>query len=371
VVIKKITVVLLILLAAVGMAQAQAARDWIAWLFDPSNGTITQVNKAGSSVGTFYLPLSQAFNAYGDSIAVSPNGRFIAYTAFDSTTPGGAQNQQLFVYDRTIDTTRFVFDLGGASGSSLSVHPVATAFNEERQNFAFGYVRDGVWQVVMADLITQSVQASLDMATAAGVVQEAGVPVVLYNGGDWIAFIMVNGGVSGGSYRWSLSGGEVYREAVHNSLSGDTLAATGEVVLPAWNGSTSRYDTIDVFSANLGRFRLSVHTRDISHTYFAADGTQVIGVTSDEATGQDALLVLNRDGSVAAQILGGLGSILGTPTGFVGTFAVNGSVGLARVDTLANDPYLETIWSGPASKLVHVQGVGSPPAQLPAWTPLQ
>ncbi|HRL12430.1 MAG TPA: hypothetical protein PKX07_11165 [Aggregatilineales bacterium] len=372
-VIKRITIGLLILLwAAVGVAHAQTARDWIAWLYDPTNGTITQVNKAGSSVGTFYLPLSQAFNAYGETIAVSPNGRFIAYTTYDSTTPGGAQNQQLFVYDRTIDTTRFVYDLGGASGSGLSIQPEAAAFNEERQNFAFGYVRDGVWQVVMADLVTQSVQAMLDAGTSAGVVQESGVPVVRYNGGDWVAFVMVNNGAAGGAYRWSLAGGEVYREAVYTSLAGDTLVATGEAVMPAWNGSTGRVDTIDVFSASLGRFRLHAHPRDIRQTVFAADGMQVVGVTSDEASGQDALVVLNRDGTVAATILGALNALHGTPTGFIGTFAVNGAVGLARVDTLANDPYLETIWSGAGStQLVHVQGVGSAPTQLPAWTPLQ
>lgn len=372
---KRITFVLLLLAVAAGVGQAQTPRDWIAWLFDPSNGTITQIDQSGANVGTIYLPLGQAFNAYGDEITISPNGRFIAYTAFDNTVPNGIQNRQLFVYDRTIDTTRLAFDLSGAvaaDAAGQAFRPVPVAFNEPMQSFAFGFQRDGAWQVVKADLITQSPVATLDSTNAGSVVQENGVPIVLMNGNDYVAFAMFNveTGVMGGTYRWSISSGEVYREAVYTSLWADTLPSTGEVVTPAWNSGTNGSDSIDVFSASMGRFRLHTHTTDIDRAFFIADGAQVLGTTYQAESGEDALLILNRDGSIAAEIVGSLSQILGTPGGFAGTFEINGGVAVARVDTLMDNPYLETIWSGAGNiKLVHVQGVGNAPTQFPPWTP--
>lgn len=349
----------LVLAAALMPASAQPpARDWLAWLFNPADGTITQVSSSGDTLEPIYLPLSQAFNAYGDRVSASANGRYVAYTAFDSTLGPAISNRQYFVYDRTIDSTRFTFPLEGIDALDLEIHASPTAFDEMRQQFAFGFAKADSWQIVAASLINGTVIATLDSASAASIT-EGGMPVVMHFDANVVHFLMVENGTAGGAYRWDIAADALTAEGLVTSLQSDVLPATTEIVTPSAN-------TLNITSTD-GTFAFYTHSAAITEAHFIADGLQVLAETSKDA--QPLLLVLNRDGSIAAEILGALESIRGTPTGFAGMFAANSGSALARVDTVSQDFALKAIWSGGADvQLVHIFGLGgNAPTGFPAW----
>ncbi len=352
-----------ILAASVLMVTTQAqqpARDWFAWLFNPADGTITQVSSGGQPTETIYLPLAQAFNAYGNTVSVSFGGRYVAYTAFDSTLGPQISNRQYFVYDRAIDTTRFSYPLEGVTALDLEIRASPHAFDEKRQQMAFGYATADGWQVVAASLINGAVLNTLSAADAVGVVDTGGVPIVLYFDANVAYFTLVNNGAVSGLYAWDIVNDSLSVSNAVYSLHSDLLTQTGEVLRPAG-------DAIQVFTPRDGMFTFYQHSAVVRAAYFIADGLQVLAQTSKD--GQDALLVLNRDGTTANAILGALTDIHGTPSGFAGMFAANGASALARVDTVGADFSLQTVWSGAAGmQLVHIFPVGgSAPVGLPEW----
>jgi len=353
-----------LLVASVLIVTAQAqqpARGWLAWLFNPADGTITQVSSSGQATEMIYLPLAQAFNAYGDTVSVSFGGRYVAYTAFDSTLGPQISNRQYFVYDRAIDTTRFSYSLEGVTALDLEIHASPYAFDEKRQQVALGYTTADGWQVVAASLINGAVLNTLSAADAVGVVNESGVPIVLGFDANIVYFTLVNNGAGGGLYAWDIASDSLSVSNAIYSLYSDLLPQTGEVLRPAGNA-------IQVFTPRDGVFTFYQHSAEVRAAYFIADGLQVLAQTSKD--GQDALVVLNRDGTIANEILGTLDDIHGTPSGFAGTFAANSASALARVDTVGADFSLQTVWSGAAGvQLVYIDPVGgSAPVGLPEWS---
>ncbi len=338
----------------------QPTRDWLAWLFNPADGTITQVSSSGQPAEVFYLPLAQAFNAYGDTVSVSVSGRYVAYTAFDSTLGPQMSNRQYFVYDRAIDASRFSYPLEGVTALDLEVHAAPAAFDEKRQQFAFGYNTADGWQLVAASLINGAVLNTLSAADAAAVVSEGGLPVVLFFDANVAHFRMVNNGAVSGVYTWDIATNTLSSNGNALTLNGDWLPQTAEVLLPAGTA-------VQVITPRDGLFTFYQHNADVHAAYFIADGLQALAETSKD--GQASLIVLNRDGTVANEILGALEDIHGTPSGFAGLFAANEGSALARVDTVGGDFSLQAIWSGAAGvRLVHIYGVGgNAPVGFPEW----
>jgi hypothetical protein len=62
----------------------------------------------------------------------------------------------------------------------------------------------------------------------------------------------------------------------------------------------------------------------------------------DETT----LRVLNRDSTVAGELIGTLEAITGTPDGFVGLFESNGAPALAHIVTTQDTLTPQTLWTG-------------------------
>lgn len=338
----------------------QPTRDWLAWLFNPADGTITPVSSSGQPAESFYLPLAQAFNAYGDTVSVSVSGRYVAYTAFDSTLGPQMSNRQYFVYDRAIDTSRFSYPLEGVTTLDLEIFASPAAFDEKRQQFAFGYSTAEGWHLVAASLINGAVLNTLTAADAAAVVSEGGVPIVLFFDANVAHFRMVSHGTVSGTYTWDIATNTVNAGGSGLTLNGDWLPQTAELLLPAGMA-------LQVITPRDGLFTFYQHSADIQAAYFIADGLQALAETSKD--GQPALIVLNRDGTVANEILGALEDIHGTPSGFAGLFAANSGSALARVDTVGGDFSLQAVWSGAAGvSLVHIDGVGgNAPVGFPEW----
>lgn len=368
---------LLVALAAVFMLTptiAQPPRDWTAWLYTPGDGTITQVAPSGVVAGQLFLPLTPATNLHGPQVLVSSRGRFVAYTAYDST--GAIPGEQLFVYDVRLGSIIYNYEL--SAGDTHRLAPYQTAFDELNNQFAFGYHADDTgWRLVIADLSIGVEFDALAQSEAANI--GAGLPVVLSYDGRRVTFALspLSGAVNAGTpaYVWDVGTDEV--TAVNGALvsMGDLLAATGERVFP------TRAD--DLAAAGQGANALVVLARSGERTLvyhdavaelrsatFIEDGARVLVEMFTPASGTAALRVLNRDGSVAGELVGALSALRGTPDGFTGLFdSPNGSA-LAYVATTTTPYAPVTLWSAGAGVSVQFAAVvasGQPPTAFGPW----
>ena len=386
---KRSFLIMLFLLALAPMSGAQEARPWSAWLFNPVEGSITEVRTNGEIIGAFRLPLAQAFNAYGDHILVSPGGRYIAFTAFDSTLAD--PNIQLFVYDRQIGATRFTYDLSGAIATGFELVPDQAAFDEQNGQFAFGILTQTGWRLVIGDFTSNTVLAELTPDQVEQVVQLPGgssVPAVRNYDGKTVFFTLMAYGTevvtNYPAFRWDIGTREIIPNTVYNSAYSDTLHGVGEVVIPASNdgwpaanhaeGSSVVLNTLDIAASPNGP-RFTVYNADdvsLIRAIFIENGMRVLAQTFNLQTDESSLRVLDRDGVVVGELVGSLQGIRGTPDGFVGLFRASSGPALAHVNTRSNNYTLTTVWTGAdvGVKLVHIQTEGQPPGNLPPWAQL-
>lgn len=349
-------------------ALAQASRDWSAWFVIPATGEVVQVGRAGDVTGSFYLPIPQAFNAVSPAVAVSSDGRFVAYIATDTTLPE-FPNTQLFVYDRTVDASRLAYDISGATATSIDIRPTPQAFNPSNRAFAFGLSHAAGWQIVVGSALDGAIIATLDSADAPAV-REGGTPVVLEYVADRVAFVMVsaNGTPASLVYLWDVARDEIVTDTAHGTaLHGDHFLFTGERLLPL-----TRDNRTGLIVVSLNGQETPIYFRDdatVTGGRFIADGAQALALVR-KASGETAFAIIRRDGRIS-EIIGDLDDIFGTPDGFAGTFAVNGgAVGLAHVSTLGDDFGVNVLWSTPqaGARLIHIQTAGIPSGGLPPFT---
>lgn len=350
---------------------AGAQGTWTAWVYTPSDGSVVRVSAQGEIIDAYRLPLNPAFNAYGSAALASPNGRFVAYTVADTITGGG--NQQLVVYDTQAGVIRFTYDLTDVDADSLSFarFPHSAAFDEAAQTLAFGVLRDGDWELIVANLATEMLSGGAPLTAAdAEIALEGGnlLPVPEIVRGNAVRFFLLPIGTSYvreySAYLWTP--GQAVVEVGASSAFSDILPQSGEIATPVHDealGSTSgtgpvlAYNAVDVVQN--GRTRLLDDAAlDISQVWWIGGGSQLLVQGFDTAIGADVLKVYGRDGALAGQFAGGLRDITGTPNGFVGMFQSGGSVGLANVDTFGGQFSSNTIWTtaDPAARLIHVQG---------------
>src|SRR5690606_31741357 len=129
-----------------------------------------------------------------------------------------------FVYDRQVDALRFAYDLSDMTAVGFGLHRMPAAFDENRQRIAFGYLRHNEWEIVVADLINESVIATLDSDNA-NITQYSApiVPVIQSIENDLVAFTMVfhgTGQLQYPAYVWNLSSGALTESAVYATTSG-------------------------------------------------------------------------------------------------------------------------------------------------------
>ena len=345
----------------------QAQSNWTAWLYTPSDGGVTRVSATGEIVDAFRLPLSQAFNAYGPAALVSSSGRFIAYTAEDTTS--GFENRLLMVYDTRADIIRFTYDLTGVDALDFErqIHP--TAFDENSQTFAFGLVRDGSWELVLADLTTESVKGGGAFTEAASGLS-GGLPMIMQVQGERVIFYLLGINTQFSReyqlYRWQP--GDTPSPFGLTSAFAD-IQNFGDLVMPyhdetlpaagASDGPVLAYNAVEIHPTSGGTLRLTdTADLDIMQTWWIAGGQQVLIRGFDEAVGTEVLEVVNLDGTVIGQFQITLGDLHGTPDGLVGIFASGGGVGLGHVATLSGEFPTRTVYTtaDPSARLVLVVG---------------
>lgn len=350
--------------------QAQSGRPWSAWMYTSRDGTITQVARDGGIINQIYLPLTPITNVYGARVVVSPSGRYIAYTASDNTgvTPG----QQLLIFDVQVGSIVFSYDLSDAAltgfeaNSPQSALPHQTAFDEANGQFAFGYLRESDWRIVVGSLTSGAEFASITSASAPPeVADEQIIPAVHGYDGQHVIFQAITPDESSSevpAFGWNIGTGAVQSNGIYSSLVGDLLPTTGELVIPAFDGALTaveadRANVLDVFVPASGGRMAFYHEGGLilERADFIEDGARVLAETLDPASGQRTLRVLNRDGSVAGEFAGNLEAIHGTPDGFVGTFDSPNGLALAYVDTTTETYSPVTLWTS-----------GGAPAQLAA-----
>lgn len=344
----------------------QAQSSWTAWVYS-SDGSVVRISAQGAIIDAYTLPLNPAFNAYGPAALVSPNGRFIAYTTADTIT--GLGNQQLFVYDTQAGFIRFTYDLTGVDTADLSFvrYPHSTAFDENAQTLAFGLVRGGEWELIVANLATESLSGGAPL-TAADVDLEGGdaLPVPEIVNGNAVRFFLIPAGSEFGeypAYRWTP--GQAVSEVGASSPYSAVLPGSGEIATPvhdealesAATPETGRaYNTIYLIRNGRNLF-LHDAAIDIAHVWWIGGGSQLLLQGFDSALGADVLKVFGRDGTLTGQFSGELGDIHGTPEGFAGLFPSGGGLGLAHVETGSGTFTPATIWTtaDASARLIHVQ----------------
>jgi hypothetical protein len=338
---------------------AQAQTPWTAWLYTPSDGSVTRVRATGEIVDAYRLPLSQAFNTYGEAAVASASGWFIAYTAFDSTAP--AQNRQLFVYDTRADIIRFTYDLSGVTALDFELQPRPTAFDESAQTFAFGLVREGAWELALADLSSDSVKGGGPLLQADSGLA-GGLPTVYHVQGERAFFSLFD--LDGAPlaeyplYRWRpTERPELFGVTAHTADligAGEWLTPIQDLTVMTMSAATTAqaapsYNALELRApASASGERLSLDPAlSVARAWWIAGGQQVLVAATDLNTGADVFEVLTRDGESVFQFQLGLADIHATPDGVVGLFDQDGGRGLAYLETLsgafaASTPYTTT-----------------------------
>lgn len=348
---------------------AQGQSSWTAWIY-AADGSIVRVNSQGAIIDAYTLPLNPAFNAYGPTALVSPNGRFIAYTTADTLT--GLGNQQLFVYDTQAGIIRFTYDLTGVSFEDLSFahYPHSTAFDENAQTLAFGLVRNGEWELVVANLATETLSGGSPLTAATAAANLDGgdaLPVPEIVIGNAVRFFLLPAGPIYGEYPAYLwTPGQAVAEVGASSPFSAVLPGSGEIATPvhdesldsaaADDGSSLAYNTIYMIRNGRSLF-LHDPAINITHVWWIGGGSQLLLQGFSDTLGADILKVYGRDSTLTGQFSGELRDIHGTPEGFAGLFPSAGGLGLAHVETGSGTFTPSTIWTTAdgSARLIHIQ----------------
>ncbi len=97
----------------------------------------------------------------------------------------------------------------------------------------------------------------------------------------------------------------------------------------------------------------------IQRVLLIENGQRVLAQVYEEASDETVLKIINVDGTVAAELLGALADLQGTPDGFVGLFDNGGVPAMAYVSTASDTPTPAVIWSADSAiplRLVRVAG---------------
>ncbi|MEQ8676726.1 MAG: hypothetical protein RLP44_13290 [Aggregatilineales bacterium] len=352
--------------------EANAGRGWRAWLFNANSGLVTVVDQQGAVVNEFTLPLSQAFNYYGQNIAVSPSGSHILYTAID--TSADIANQQVFVYDVNAQFIAATYPLElGAQATTLDVRVDSALFDEATRHVAFGYVITSEtmvgWEVVVLDYNTGIEETVLTAESApASIIPADGliVPVIRAFDGVNVTFTAVFYATGGAamypSYVWDTTSNTLMPTEIFTSIGADVLPETREVIaptfmesmstaaLPAEPGFTVQQNVVTVYQPQTATRHVFYNDADkvIDNVRFVQDGERIAISRYDAVTDTPGLWrVIERDGTIVGetQISNSVFNVFGTPDGMVYLDLAEGPA-LVHINTRDDSLSQEVIWTG-------------------------
>ena len=326
------------LLVVMAFAPVQAAETgWAAWLYESASGRVVQVDSAGGTLADFVLRADPG-SVYSREIAISADGVYVAYTA------GGFAGVFLNIFDLTTNAVMYSYRLPDNAVTSLEFSGSAFNYSDGNSTFAFGYAAEGEpWRLLSVEM--QTYQATLltegDAPVSSFEPSDGFVlPLVTYNRGGNIAFMMIPPGTDGmaryDGYLWNVENGTVTASDTYITPDSDTLGLTNESVsavaderFPDSQDPISSYpasNTLQIFEpALLGRFTLAHLPRIYNPTFIqggegiavvqyenAEDGVQTLRVQVVDRRGT---LVSTIDGEAANRVT----SLIGTLNGFLMT----------------------------------------------------
>ncbi len=363
-----------LLLSVTGPLFAQSSA-WHAWLYSATDGSIRIADQTGTIVDGYTLPLSQAFNAYGEPITISASGRYVAYVAYDSTSANNST--QLFVYDRDAQTNRFAYDITGSDVLGFEFLNTPLAFDETGQRFAFSFLDEELsWQIIVADLTTGTAQAVGSSTSAPELTEYAvnHVPVIQQLSGTRVSFALIAYGTEFQqrypAFTWDFLAGTATADDSYSSIVTDSTTDGRRVVARFDDSLPAAEDDGDIPVLMLNVLEVIDPRGDVVTQYNETDGTiervlfiengqRTVAQVRETGSDEPVLKIINADGTVASEMLGALNDLQGTPDGFVGLFDNNGVPAMTYVNTSSDTPSPAVIWSADSAvplRLVRVAG---------------
>lgn len=330
---------LFFLLLTASFAQAQPpAVIWEAWLYEPDYNELIRVDSNGVPLDQQALPVMGDF-ALPDNVAVSPNGRYVAYVLEDALD---FSNLQFMVYDTQRRVPIVSYPIPAPTGSnvfdSLTFSSDSHIFNAANTQVAFGYQVDSTWTLVNFDLATGNVVSTLDYLhpDAQPYGFDWNTPVPRYHTGDVVHVMFIRTQTEGApeypAFEWDVVRSRLFPNDLFRVAGSEVFAPTGEVIMsvpdeafPNQNDmmmmfphlNTLHVGTLDTFSTTPVYHSLDFN---LFSPTFVMNGALVLVRAQNIEAGGVQWRYINRDGVVVGTL--GIGdvwphNIIGTADGLV------------------------------------------------------
>lgn len=339
-----------------------AAGDyWTAWLYDWEFGRVVLIDSDGMTLKDQVLP-AVGGNQYSHQIAVSRDGRLIAYTTTLYDPASATATATLVVYNTDTNTTVFTVALPPNGYYGLDYGGSMYMFSPTNNRLAFGYAAfagdTAIWQVMVADLASSTIVNTLDSSSAIAVASGAAdvnalvAPVVQNFTDSTIAFTLVAAASEGSpiypAFAWNFSAGTVTPNDVYTSMDmdqnalGEAVITTHDPDYPYAYAGESGFPIPNLFNA------YDITSGSVLPFYEAPGAFDPVFVQSSELIAyrsfnpvtfaDEALRVIRRDGVTVGELtsavlpLDNITSVDGTVNGFI--YTASGGTGRAGGTTV-------------------------------------
>jgi hypothetical protein len=195
---------------------------------------MTLINDSGVTLETVTLPMLQDYTLFSDRVAVSPDGRYMAYTLMDAATYylAGA------LYDKETNVVQLLYPAEGEN-ALYGMQWAAHSYQFSDTGFATGYSLEGGSWRVMVQPFNNSGRVSLDsnsaVAVTSGLPSGVGItPIVQYFSATKVIFTLFMLGLDSPSvlqtYVWDYVTGDVQWFGGTPLVDIDVFPSTGEII---------------------------------------------------------------------------------------------------------------------------------------------
>jgi hypothetical protein len=285
---------------------------WQVWLYDKTAGLMTRVNDGGVALESLPLPTVQTYTTFSDRVAVSPDGRYMAYTLTDPTTLNNAG----ILYDKESNAVQTLYPTGSENVAYSSLWQAANSHLFTEVGFATGYsVSGGGWRVLVHVFGggTVSLESNNAMIVTLGLSSAAGItPVVQAFTGTNVTFTLFSMGTDSAdpvqTYIWDYVSGTVQSFGSIPLSDVDVLPNTGEIVSASFDPGFphhaqdftlfSQLNTLHVYVPQTS-MRFPFYTEQLLSLYqprFVENGRRILVGAFDETTSTAEWRLLERSG---------------------------------------------------------------------------